>query len=187
MFQTPKRFGRAAIATASICTLTALASCQPTSQAGAGGKTSAEAEYQQARQQYARAAERLAKEAKPTTDRAALAKRLNLTAERFGVIKTGAQVTGAIVLAFDQGSDCKMGHCTCVGDRDCNEMFSGICRSPSTDGSCEGSGDLTICTCEYSAGVRTGLSDGQWTMLASGSLGPGNSVVTKAWLEKKRH
>jgi hypothetical protein len=58
-----------------------------------------------ARQQYARAAERLAKGATPITDRAALAKRLNLTAERFGVIKTGDQVTGPIVLAFDQGSD----------------------------------------------------------------------------------
>lgn len=151
MFQAPKRFGRTAIAAASICTLVLLPACQPAGKGGAGGKISAEAEFQQARQQYARAAERLAKEATPITDRAALAKRLNLSAERFGAIKTGAQVTGPIVLAFDQGSDCKMGHCTCVGDRDCNEMFSGICRSPSTDGSCEGSGDSTICTCKYTA------------------------------------
>jgi hypothetical protein len=150
MFQPPKRFGRVAIAAASICTLTGLSAGQPTSQAGAGEKMSAEAEYQQARQQYARAAERLAKEATPITDRAALAKRLNLSPERFGVIKTGPQVTGPIVLSFDPGSDCKMGSCTCYTDRDCNEMFSGICSSPSTDGSCEGSGDSTVCTCQYS-------------------------------------
>lgn len=90
---------RTAWAAASICMLAALPACQP--------KMSAEAEYQQARQQYARAAERLAKEATPITDRAALAKRLNLSPERFGVIKTGPQVTGPIVLAFDQGSNCK--------------------------------------------------------------------------------
>jgi hypothetical protein len=151
MFQTPKRIGRRAISAASICTLVLLVACRPADKADADGNMSAEAEFQQAREQYARAAERLAKEATPITDRDALAKRLNLTAERFGVIKTGDQVTGPIVMAFDQGSNCKMGHCTCVGDRDCNEMFSGICRSPSTDGSCEGSGDSTVCTCEYVA------------------------------------
>jgi hypothetical protein len=131
--------------------LTLLIACKPTPQVG-GPQVSAETEFRQARQQYARAAERLAKEAKPITDRETLARKLKLSAERFGVIKTGDRGGSPIVMAFDQGSDCKMGHCTCVGDRDCNEMFSGICRSPSTDGYCEGSGDSTICTCEYSAG-----------------------------------
>lgn len=152
MFQATQRFGFAAIAVASICTLVLLCACQPAGRTEADSKISAEAQFQQARQQYARAAERLATNAAPITDRASLARKLGLPAERFKVIRTGEQGAGSIVLAFDQGSNCKMGHCTCVGDRECNEMFSGICRSPATGGSCEGSGDATICTCEYSSG-----------------------------------
>ena len=150
MFHPPKYLGRSVFVAASICSLVTLPACRPTPQAGTGGQMSAAAEYKQAQQQLARAAERLTKEARPITDREELARKLKLSPERFAVIKTGAQAPGPIVLAFDPSSDCKFGHCTCVGDKDCNSMFSGICASPSTDGSCEGSGDATVCTCAYS-------------------------------------
>lgn len=37
--------------------------------------------------------------------------------------------------------------CICTGDKDCNELFSGKCSSPSSGGSCAGSGSGTICYC----------------------------------------
>jgi hypothetical protein len=37
--------------------------------------------------------------------------------------------------------------CICTGDRDCNDLFSGQCKSPSSGGSCAGSGSGTICYC----------------------------------------
>ncbi len=37
--------------------------------------------------------------------------------------------------------------CICTGDKDCNDLFSGKCSSPSSGGSCAGSGSSTICYC----------------------------------------
>lgn len=37
--------------------------------------------------------------------------------------------------------------CICTGDRDCNDLFSGQCKSPSSGGACAGSGASTICYC----------------------------------------
>lgn len=41
--------------------------------------------------------------------------------------------------------------CICTGDKDCNDLFSGECSSPSSGGSCAGSGSSTICICNPKA------------------------------------
>jgi hypothetical protein len=41
--------------------------------------------------------------------------------------------------------------CICTGDKDCNDLFSGKCSSPSSGGSCAGSGSTTICYCNPKA------------------------------------
>lgn len=155
MFHALKRPGRIMVATFSACLIIAAPACKNAGQSSgknqvsAGGAQSAVDEYQQARQQLARASERLSKDLQPITDREELARKLKLSPDRFAAIKTGAQVTGPLVVAFDADKDCTLsGHCICFGDRSCNEMFSGICRSESTDGSCEGSGNETACSCE---------------------------------------
>ena len=137
---------RVVLTTIAVCAVFASSACKPAPQ------RSAEAEFQQAREQLARAADRLADEQRPITDRAALARSLKLDPKRFAVIKTGDMSPGPVVLAFDSGANCKNGKCVCVGDRDCNDMFSTICRHESTDGSCSGSGDTTACSCNYVAG-----------------------------------
>jgi hypothetical protein len=134
-----------AIAAAAMLALTSLSACNPAPQTDRA--ETASAQFEQARQQYARAFERLAHESKPITDRGALARKLKLSADRFGAIKTGNPTVAPNPAAYDEGANCKMGVCTCVGDKECNEMFSGICRNPSTGGYCEGSGDSTICSC----------------------------------------
>ncbi len=42
---------------------------------------------------------------------------------------------------------CEGNLCICTGDKDCNDLFSGKCKSPSSGGSCAGSGSSTICYC----------------------------------------
>ncbi|SOE19026.1 hypothetical protein SAMN05877838_3976 [Hoeflea halophila] len=42
---------------------------------------------------------------------------------------------------------CEGNLCICTGDKDCNDLFSGKCSSPSSGGSCAGSGSSTICYC----------------------------------------
>src|SRR4051794_3112410 len=145
MAQTFRGLGGATVAVVGILLLLSLSGCERAS----GKHQSAEAEFKQAREGLARAADRLSNEGRPVTDRAALAARLKLDPKRFAVINTGGRISRPTAAAFDFGSNCKFGHCECFGDRECNEMFSGICASPSTDGSCESVGDETICTCKY--------------------------------------
>lgn len=143
--------GRAAQAIAVAVMLISLSACGFAQQSPDGDRVNAGTEFKEAREQLARAGQRLASETRPVTDREALAARLKLSPERFSVIKTGAQVSGPMTVAFDSSTNCKFGHCTCVGDAECNDMFSTICASPSTDGSCEVAGSDTICTCKYVA------------------------------------
>lgn len=37
--------------------------------------------------------------------------------------------------------------CVCTGDDDCNQMFSTICSSPSTGGTCTEINGVTVCAC----------------------------------------
>ncbi|HYE29082.1 MAG TPA: hypothetical protein VEA61_12740 [Allosphingosinicella sp.] len=144
MFQALKQPGWSLAAMAMI-SLANLSACKPASSDAA----SARAELKQARDRLAAATERLSRGARPVTDRAALAARLKLDPKRFAAIKTGGPISGQMTASFNPGSDCKFGHCTCYGDSDCNEMFTGICRNPSTDGSCEEHSGETVCTCKY--------------------------------------
>jgi hypothetical protein len=114
-----------------------------------GGKrqpeqVSASVQFKQSQEQLGKATERLFKEARPISDKAGLATRLKLDPARIRVITTGGASSGTV--AFDSGTNCKFGHCTCVGDRDCNDMFSTICASPSTGGTCDTSGGQVVCT-----------------------------------------
>ena len=86
-------------------------------------------------------------EARAAIERQELASRLKLSADRFSGIQTGGQAPVS-VLAFDADKDCSGGWCTCTGDRDCNEMFSGVCASPSTGGICQIKGDEPKCRCK---------------------------------------
>jgi len=149
MHQSARILGRALLVAAAVCSLATLPGCRE--EATPAPEVSAEEEYAQARQQLVRAGQRLVSEAGPVTDREALARQLQLSADRFGVIKTGDQATEPIVLAFDQSKDCSGRYCTCVGDKDCNEMFSGVCASPSTDGVCQIRGDTPMCRCQVKA------------------------------------
>lgn len=96
----------------------------------------------------AEAGKRPAKEPRPASERANLAKRLKLSPDRFAVIKTGDQAPGPNVLAFDANKDCSGGWCTCTGDKDCNDMFSGVCADPSTGGVCQIRGNEPRCRCK---------------------------------------
>jgi hypothetical protein len=113
---------RGLLAFAAACSLTTLPSCSPQTAPGA--------------------------EARPVTEREDLARRLKLSADRFGMIKTGEEALGSGVLAFDADKDCRGGWCTCTGDEDCNEMFSGVCADPSTGGICQIRGDEPKCRCK---------------------------------------
>ena len=137
-----RRIRSAAIALTFLATLAGLAACKPP--AGGGGG-SAQEELQQARKSYSRAVERIFREAGPVTDRGALAARLKLSPARFAVIGTGAGGnTGANFVAK---VDCNEKRCRCVGEEDCNEMFKGVCSSPSTGGWCDVSRDIPVCIC----------------------------------------
>jgi hypothetical protein len=86
-------------------------------------------------------------EARPAvSEREDLAKRLKLSAARFETIRTGGQTP--IAVAFDADRDCSDGYCTCTGDEDCNDMFSGICSSPSTGGICQIRDNVPRCRCK---------------------------------------
>jgi hypothetical protein len=105
------------------------------------------ASLEEAREAYAAAAEKAVASAKPFTDPAALAMRLSLPPERIRSFQsTGAlpNVGAGLRLNYDCVEN---DYCICYGDDDCNDMFSGVCRDPSTGGRCYTSGNRVICTC----------------------------------------
>jgi hypothetical protein len=86
----------------------------------------------------------------PLTDKAQLANRLRLPADRVDVFDTGiGGNTGDSPPGPVGIIDCQGGtHCFCHGDLECNDMFSGMCRDPKTGGSCttDSKGGVT-CDC----------------------------------------
>jgi hypothetical protein len=81
-----------------------------------------------------------------------LATRLGITPMRAQAITIGPQALGNIQQGIPASLDfhCGGGVCVCSGDRDCNDMFSTICRDPGTDGSCTDlGGGRVVCTCSY--------------------------------------
>jgi hypothetical protein len=65
--------------------------------------------------------------------------------------------------------DCAGGHCTCSGDKDCNTMFTHLCKD--TGGSCNN--DNNTCTCTQKLKAATGS-------------GSGGKVVPKGTLNKSQ-
>ena len=105
------------------------------------------ASLEEAREAYAAAAEKALASATPLTDQAQLATRLNLSPERirsFQNTSARPNVGGTLRLSYDCVEN---DYCICYGDADCNDMFSGPCRDPSTGGRCYTNGDRVICTC----------------------------------------
>lgn len=78
------------------------------------------------------------------------ANRTNITSIATG--QEGKRIVQSLVTsgAFDKAARrnefwCSGGACICSGDADCNDMFSTVCRSPSTGGACYG--DVPVCVC----------------------------------------
>ncbi len=84
-------------------------------------------------------------------DSAVLAERLGISASRASAIFVGAEglnnlSNGGVVGGLSY--HCTGTSCTCVGDFDCNDMFTGACKSPSSNGSCtENTGEIVTCSC----------------------------------------
>lgn len=75
-------------------------------------------------------------------DREALSTRLNIPVDRVENLTDGDVDRSLIDVA--NGFLCAPGVCICDGDLDCNDMFSNVCRSPTTGGECYDNG---ICVC----------------------------------------
>ena len=65
---------------------------------------------------------------------------------------------------------CAGGHCTCSGDKDCNTMFTSLCKD--TGGSCNN--DNNTCTCTQKLKAATG--GGKTIPKAAGGLKSNKSI-----------
>jgi hypothetical protein len=94
----------------------------------------------------------------PSTEE--LKQRIEIPVDRLETIKVGSQAIAQIrsaVADFPRGTtsgtrgelvSCGTSVCVCTGDRDCNELFTTICRTPTIPAYCSGSGDSTFCICK---------------------------------------
>ena len=108
---------------------------------------SAQRAFSSARANLANAAAALGRQARPASH-AALA-RLHLPRERVAAISTGRLDGRLVARTAGNGFICGATSCVCFGDDDCNNMYSTVCRNPSTGGSCNTTTPFTICTCNY--------------------------------------
>jgi hypothetical protein len=89
--------------------------------------------------------------APPITDRESLGTRLRLPSDRLAVIITGEEGKDRLIEFLSAGETDELGYtctsagCVCVGDDDCNLMFTQVCSATSTNGVC--SGEPPICVC----------------------------------------
>lgn len=87
---------------------------------------------------------------RPIENTDALLKTLRLPPDRAAAITVGPEARQAIAERLrPQRLDfiCIGGACVCAGDPDCNDMFSGVCRDPGTNGSCTDFNGTVICYC----------------------------------------
>jgi len=95
---------------------------------------------------------RAVENSKPIESHEKLVDRLHLSTDRAQAITIGAPAKGLI--AGELGANtlnaiCIGDTCICAGDADCNDLFSGKCRDPRTDGACtEDFGGGVICYCK---------------------------------------
>ena len=97
-------------------------------------------------------------QAQPLTDRSELASRLSLPADRIASFERAPSGPGGLSTAGEEPAVmarndfwCGPRGCICIGDSDCNDMFSTVCRNPSTGGECRVSGRVVVCTCTLRA------------------------------------
>jgi hypothetical protein len=84
----------------------------------------------------------------PASTTPELSARPNATYVQFSLEASRTNASGGVQLAFG----CDAGQCSCHGDTDCNNMYSGgACK---TNGSCETAGGVT-CTCATHAMVHS--------------------------------
>ena len=91
------------------------------------------------------------KSARPVTTRSELRRHLSLPSARLNSIGVGS-LPATTAVASRNGFWCSGGSCICFGDGDCNDMYSSVCRSPSTGGMCRIIGSSVICTCSIRRG-----------------------------------
>ena len=101
----------------------------------------------EARQRLAAAIVEAVENARQITDSSNLISRLNLADERIRGFDSTRANLDAIRTAVRSGYTCMPGICICDGDADCNDLFSGVCRDPSTGGQCWENGGRLICMC----------------------------------------
>lgn len=93
------------------------------------------------------------RKADPLTDREGLQARLGVSTDRLATIVTGPEgksdTIDVISASVDTRFVCVPGGnlCFCVGDADCNLMFTADCADPATGGTCVGEFPNEICTC----------------------------------------
>lgn len=87
------------------------------------------------------------KSSTPVRDIAELESRLKLPKQRLKSIGITGPLGEIGSAASRMGYWCSGDSCICIGDSDCNDLFSGVCRNPSTGGSCRVTGRVVVCTC----------------------------------------
>jgi hypothetical protein len=92
-----------------------------------------------------------AAESSPIESHEQLAESLSIPMSRVEAIVIGPQAQGFLTEKLAAGRldyICIGDACICAGDSDCNDMFSGVCRDPRTNGACtEDIGGTVICYC----------------------------------------
>jgi hypothetical protein len=136
-------FGRTVTVFAAAMALGAL------SMSACASRLSPRADFDQAASRLAQSADRLFSQGQPVDDMAGLARRLNLAESRVRSFDRQPFNSGLMSSAFRSNFTCGDVVCTCVGDRDCNNMFSTVCRSETTGGRCTTFGPFMWCSCHY--------------------------------------
>jgi hypothetical protein len=83
----------------------------------------------------------------PIKDMADLESRLKLSKRRLQSINIGGPINTIGTSSSRMGFFCSGAKCICIGDSDCNDLFSGVCNDPRTGGSCRVTGRVVVCTC----------------------------------------
>ena len=91
------------------------------------------------------------RESEPVGSHQELQSRLSLPEGRVEAIVVGEEGKARLTEFFagnagQTGYECSVNACWCSGDADCNRMFTDVCRSPTTNGSC--TGEPPICSCK---------------------------------------
>lgn len=101
-----------------------------------------------ARKSLASATLKELKSSEPINDATLLSAKLRLSDARVRAFDASGPSIEKVATAFSGRYICVPGTCVCDGDADCNDLFSGVCRDPSTGGKCWVTADgRTVCSC----------------------------------------